>query len=559
MKVKNTSNRIGIICEKTPVVASEGMVVTNHPCASSAGIQVLSSGGNAVDAAIASLFALTVVEPMMVGVLGGGIIHLREPSGVHVIIDGLSTAPSQANFTMFAPLKDGLSSERSVVGSLNDLGALAVAVPGALLAWSEAIEKYGNLRLQDVLAPSIQLAEAGFLVTPYLSKCIFENAQRLLKDEGLKSTFLPNGEPLQPGAKFRRPDYAGTLRRLRDEGPNVLYSGELGEKLVTHLQQLGGILTKRDLTEYKTIARSAISSGYRGHQIFGPPPPASSGIHIAQMLNILEGFDLASFGFGSKQSIHYMAEAMKIAFADRSRSTADPAFFDVPIDTIISKKYAEKRREKINESQAQSWVDGVSTFYESNETTHVTCADNSGLVVSATQTINGLFGSCLSVPGTGLIANNYMLNFDPHPHRALSIEPGKRVFTSMAPMMIEKNGAIKAALGLPGALRIFPSAMQAIVNLIDYEMDVQSAVEAPRIWTEGGILEIEEGISEDVYRGLLEMGHQVERVPRIAGGMNAITFEADGSMKGAACWRADGVPIGIGGGLARDGVTFSTN
>ena len=250
---------------------------------------------------------------------------------------------------------------------------------------------------------------------------------------------------------------------------------------------------------------------------------------------------------------------MKIAFADRQVSTADPDFVSVPVEKLISKEYAKHRRAKLSRDKALHWLPEAHFNGESNETTHVTVADEKGYVVSATQTINGLFGACLSVPGTGLIANNYMLNFDPHPDRVLSVAPGKRVFTSMAPMVVEQNGHVVAALGLPGALRIFPSAFQAILNLIDYEMDLQSAVEAPRIWTEGGVLEVEDGFSADICDALVSLGHEVSRVPRIAGGMNAIKFNQDGSITGSACWRADGVPIGLGGGLARAGVGFSVN
>ena len=548
-----------IKCEKSSVTSGRAVVVTNHPLASAAGTQVLSSGGNAVDAAIASLFALTVVEPMMVGVLGGGLIHLRDPSGQHIIIDGLSTAPNNAAANMFTPLRDGLPSEREVVGDLNSLGAKAFAVPGALMAWCHALKVYGSLTLHDVLLPAISLAEHGFLVTPYLSTCISENADRISQDKELEALFLPGSQPLIPGSRLRRADYAATLRAIAAEGAEIVYNGEIGDRIVNNLSTRGGIISSFDLKNYSVIERNPISSEYRGFEIFGPPPPASSGVHISQMLNILEGYDMASLGFGSPESLHLTAEAMKIAFADRQVSTADPDFVSVPVERLISKEYAKHRRKKLNSEKALNWLPEAHFNGESNETTHVTVADEKGYVVSATQTINGLFGACLSVPGTGLIANNYMLNFDPHPDRVLSVAPGKRVFTSMAPMIVEQNGHAVAALGLPGALRIFPSAFQAILNLIDYEMDLQSAVEAPRIWTEGGVLEVEDGFSSDICKALVSLGHEVSRVPRIAGGMNAIKFNPDGSITGSACWRADGVPIGLGGGLARAGVGFSVN
>jgi len=418
---------------------------------------------------------------------------------------------------------------------------------------------HGSLTLHDVLLPAISLADHGFLVTPYLSTCISENADRISQDNELKALFLPGSQPLIPGSRLRRPDYAATLRAIAAEGAEIVYNGEICDQIVKNLSARGGIISSSDLKNYSVIERKPISSEYRGFKIFGPPPPASSGVHISQMLNVLEGYDIASLGFGSPESLHLIAEAMKIAFADRQVSTADPDFVSVPVERLISKEYAKHRRKKLNSEKALNWLPEAHFNGESNETTHVTVADEKGYVVSATQTINGLFGACLSIPGTGLIANNYMLNFDPHPDRVLSVAPGKRVFTSMAPMIIEQNGHVVAALGLPGALRIFPSAFQAILNLIDFEMDLQSAVEAPRIWTEGGVLEVEDGFSTDICDALVSLGHKVVRISRIAGGMNAIKFNQDGSITGSACWRADGVPIGLGGGLARAGVGFSVN
>jgi gamma-glutamyltranspeptidase/glutathione hydrolase len=274
------------------------------------------------------------------------------------------------------------------------------------------------------------------------------------------------------------------------------------------------------------------------------------------MLNILERFDMGALGFGSADACHVIAEAMKIAFADRAVATGDPDFMDVPVARLIAKDYAAERADEIDLASTRAWGPGIATR-ESADTTHVTVADAAGNVVATTQTVNGLFGACVQVPGTGMIANNYMYNFDPHPGGALSILPGKRVFTSMAPMMIEREGRVVAALGLPGGLRIFPSALQVIVNLIDHGMSAQEAVEAPRVWTEGGVVEVETGFPETLSDALAARGHRVQRVKRIAGGTGCVAFGEDGLMTGAACWRADGTPVGISGGLARPGVRFS--
>jgi gamma-glutamyltranspeptidase/glutathione hydrolase len=544
-------------CQKQSATASRGMVVTNHPLASAAGAEMLLAGGNAFDAAAAALFALSVVEPMMVGPLGGGVIHLRTADGAHEIIDGLSTAPAAATPDMFRPLGPGLlPNDRETEGRRNALGGAAVAVPGALAAWFMLHEGRGRLPMAEAMQPAIRLAARGFMATPYLSDCVADCSKELAADPGLAALFLPGGEPLKAGDRLVQPDLAATLGSIAAEGLAALHDGALGGRVIAGLAARGGIMTMADLTGYRPVVRQPIVGRYRGHAIIGPPPPASAGIHIAQMLNIVEGFDIAAMGFGSADAAHLLAEALKIAFADRT-ATADPAFVDVPVARIVSRGYAAERRARLDMARARDWAPEIPALRESVDTTHLTVADADGNVVAATQTINGLFGAGVMIPETGLIANNYMFNFDPHPGRAQSIAPGKRCFTSMAPMMAAKDGRIRFALGLPGGLRIFPSAFQAIVNLIDFGMSPQQAVEAPRLWTEGGALELEQDYPEETAAALAARGHAVVRNPRIGGGMNLIAFGDDGTMTGAACWRADGTPVGISGGLAKAGVRFS--
>jgi gamma-glutamyltranspeptidase/glutathione hydrolase len=533
------------------------MVVTNHPLASAAGAEVLLAGGNAVDATVAALLALSVVEPMMVGPLGGGILHIRLADGRHTVIDAMSVAPASAHERMFEPLSDGLPNARDTRGRKNAVGAAAVAVPGALAGWAMALDAHGTWPLARLAAPAIRHAAEGFAVTPYLADCIADLAGDLAGDPGLAARFLPGGRPLAAGDRLVQPALAATLARIGAEGPATLYGGALGETVARHLQAAGGHVTLADLAAYRPVRREPVVGTYRGHRIIGPPPPAASGVHIAQMLAILEGFDLARAGFGTAETCHLIAEAIKIAFADRAVGTADPAFVTPPTARLISAEYAAERRARIDPARAQVWSAGLPADRESADTTHLTVADADGTVVSATQTINGLFGACVEIPGTGLIANNYMLNYDPHPGRALSIRPGKRCFTSMAPMMVTREDRLLAALGLPGGLRIFPSALQAIINLIDHRMSPQQAVEAPRLWTEGGVVELEPDFPEETAAGLAARGQRVLRVPRVAGGMNMIAFDPDGTLTGAACWRADGTPVGIAGGLAQAGVRFS--
>jgi len=270
------------------------------------------------------------------------------------------------------------------------------------------------------------------------------------------------------------------------------------------------------------------------------------------MLNLLEPHDVAGLGFGTEAGLHLVAEVLRIGFEDRRTASGDPDFIDVPVERLMSKAYATDSQARLRDIAGMSQP---ASGYESPDTTHVTIADTEGNVVSATHTINGIFGARFMVPGTGIIPNNYMMNFDPHPGYALSVAPGKRVPTSMAPMMILRDGGLRWALGLPGGLRIFPSALQAIVNLIDHGMTLQQAIEAPRIWTEGQELEIEWAL-EPQAEALRARGHEVRLMPHVGGGMNAIGISADKTMEGAACWRADGTVAALGGGRARAGVRF---
>ncbi|WP_341704876.1 gamma-glutamyltransferase [Ferrovibrio sp.] len=545
-------------CEKTSASAAGGIVVSNHPLASAAGAEMLAAGGNAVDAAIAALFTLTVVEPMMVGIFGGGMAHIRLADGRHTVIDGQAMAPAAARDTTYRPVSDTPGPDYlETEGRENAVGAKAVAVPGTLKGWCEAVSRFGRLPLADVMEPAIRHASRGFAITPYLTECITDSAQDMLRDGEIAKLYLPGGKPLPAGSRLVQADYAATLRRIAADGPDTLYGGALGRWVVDSLEAAGGLVTLDDLKDYRTIERDPVRGPYRGFEIVGPPPPSSGGVHVLQMLNILEGHDIAALGFGSADAAHLLAEVLKIAFADRAAATADPAFVPVPVQTLISKDYAAERRAQIAMDRAQAWSAGVTPGAgESANTTHVTVADREGNVVATTQTINSLFGARFILPDTGIVPNNYMFLFDPHPGKAQSVAAGKRVTTSMAPTIILKDGQPAFALGLPGGLRIFGSAMQAVVNLIDHGMDLQEAVEAPRLWTQGQKLEIEDGYGEALRGQLAARGHDMLPVPVIGGGMNAIRFNADGSLTGAACWRADGTPIGLGGGLARRGVRF---
>jgi gamma-glutamyltranspeptidase/glutathione hydrolase len=559
MTQSNWRSRAGTTfeCEKQPAMARRGMVVTNHPLASAAAAEMLAAGGNAIDAAIAAFFTLSVVEPMMVGILGGGMAHIRLADGNHVVIDGQSTAPLGTGPTTYRPDPKAGQGSMDTIGRKNALGPTAVATPGNLMGWCEALERFGTFSRADVMEPAIRHASRGFRVTPYLQECVTDCAADLALDPEIARLYLPGGAPIPAGTRLVTGDYAEVLRDIVQQGPSILYTGSLGRHYVDHMEESGGYLSQQDLARYRTVTREAIRGLYRGFEITGPPPPSSGPLHIIQMLNILEGYNLAALGFGSPDTLHLMAEALKIAFADRTAASADPAFVKVPVEKLLDKAYAADRRSRIDLHKAQAWSAEVAPGSDGgSHTTHLTIADGMGNIVASTQTINGLFGARYIVPGTGLIPNNYMFVFDPHPGRVNSIAPGKRITSSMSPVIVLRDGKPMYALGLPGGLRIFPSVMQALCNLIDHGMTVQEAVEAPRIWTQGDVLELEAGFPSGVFQALADRGHTLAKVGNVAGGMSAIHFGDDGMMQGAACWRADGTPIGVGGGLARSGVRF---
>ncbi len=540
---------------KKEAVASNGMVATNHPLGSAAGLETLAMGGNAMDAAVASVFALSVVEPMMVGIFGAGFINYYDASsGEFVNIDNYSVAPLAATPDMYETVSDTWPDYMETAGRENLVGYRSVGVPGALMGWSYAAEKYGRLGLDTVVQPAIRYAKRGFAVSRYLADIIRLNREDLAMFPASAEVFLPGGRPPSVGDAIVRSDYARTLEAVAAEGPDVLYKGRVGEMVAADMAANGGVITEADFENYRIHLREPVRGSYRGYEVVSVAPTSSGGTAIIEILNILEGFDVASLGFGTAKGAHLLAEAMKIAFADRFEYMGDPAFVEVPVGALTDKGYAAQRRGEIDMSQAREYSYGNPSLYvgEGADTTHLTTADSEGNVVSTTQTIHAVFGSKVTTPGTGMLLNNTMNIFDPHPGNANSIAPGKRMVSSMSPTIVMKDGKPFMALGTPGATRIFPSVLQAIVNVIDHGMTLQEAVEAPRVWTQGQALEVEPGISDSVREGLEALGHDVEVTPRVAGGMNGVMFDhAKGVIRGAACYRADGVPAGFSGGAAR--------
>ena len=540
---------------KHDAVATNGMVAANHPLGSAAGLEMLAMGGNAVDAAVASAFALSVVEPMMVGIFGAGFINFYNASdGRFVQIDNYSVAPYAATPDMYETLSDTWPHYMETVDRANNVGYRSVGVPGALKAWCYAEERYGRLGLDTVVQPAIRYARRGFPASQYLVDIIHQGRQDLAMFPASADVFLPGGSPPAVGDLIVREDYGNTLASVARFGPDVLYAGTIGERVVDDMAANGGIITSDDLRDYRIHLREPVRGTYRGYEIVSAPPASSGGTAIVEMLNILEGFDVAGAGFGTAEGVHLLAESMKIAFADRFEYLGDPGFIDVPVAALTAKEYARSRRGEIDTGSARAYGYGNPSAYagEGANTTHLTVADADGNVVSTTQTLNAAFGSRVTTPGTGMLLNNTMNIFDPHPGNSNSVAPGKRMVSSMAPTIVMKDGRPFMALGTPGATRIFPSVLQAIVNVIDHGMTLQEAVEAPRVWTQGQSLEVERGIAPRVRERLQAMGHDVEEVAKVAGGMNGVMFDhRRGVMHGAACWRADGAPVGLSGGPAK--------
>jgi gamma-glutamyltranspeptidase/glutathione hydrolase len=544
---------------KQEAVGGRGVVVTNHPHASLAGLEMLARGGNAFDAAVASLFALTVAEPMMVSVFGAGFFVYRDGATREISsLDNYAVAPLAAEDGMYTPVEERRPDQYifETEGRRNMVGHLSVATPGALKAWEHVQGLHGVLSLDEVTAPARRLARDGYKATPYLAFCVESSRSDLALYEDTAKIFLPEDKPLEPGHVVKMPDYADTLEKIAKEGSSYLYGGELGKTIVDDVEDNGGILSMEDLQDYRLIERPPVTGTYRErYRVYSVAPGSSGGTHIVQMLHMLEHSDLGGMEWGSPEHIHIFTEVLKIAFADRQRYMGDPWRVPVPVEGLTSKEYAAARVQEIG-AAAKTHHYGDPSLYEGRDTTHVSVMDAEGNIVAATQTLFSLFGSMVTAPGTGVLLNNCMGLFDPRPGRANSVAGGKRMLSSMAPTIVLRDGAPYLCLGTPGGTRIFPAICQALVNVIDFGMSIQQAVEAPRVWTMGlsgtpeGRLHVEPGFSDGALKKLAEMGHDVLEVPKVAGGMNGVMVDDEGRMHGGACWRADGTPMAYSGGRA---------
>ena len=524
---------------RAPLRAEHGMVASGHPLASEVGLAVLQNGGNAVDAAVATALALNVVTPYA-GVLGGGgfmLIYRAEQRDV-VVIDFREKAPLLAHRAMY------LDDAGQIVPGRSTEGHLAVAVPGGVAGLALALQDYGTQPLSEMLKPAIRFASRGVPVSVWLHTTIARHRDRLIADAEASAAFLTaEGEPLPAGALLQQPQLAWTLRRLARAGWQDFYTGLIAGRIVTDMTARGGLITKEDLAIYRPTVRKPVHGTYRGYDIWSMPPPSSGGIHLVQMLNVLEGYDLAAWGYGAADYVHHLTETMKLAFADRSKFLGDPAFVGVPMRGLTAPAYANELRMAIAPDRARPSEDiapGTPLRYESGSTVHLSVVDNRGNAVALTQTLNSMFGAGVMAAGTGIFLNNEMDDFSAKPGvsnqyglmggTANAIAPGKRPLSSMSPTIVTRAGRPFLVLGSPGGSRIITAVLQTIIHVIDFNMNVQEAVDAPRVhhqWLPPVLMAGRFALAPEVQSELEGRGHNIKAASRAAfmGDVHAIRVD----------------------------------
>ena len=502
----------------SPVAAEHGMVVTAQQHATRIGVEVLKRGGNAIDAAVAVGYALAVVYPAAGNLGGGGFMTVQFADGRKTFVDFREKAPLAATANMF------LDARGEVVPNLSIRGHLAVAVPGSVAGLEYIRNKYGTRPRADLIDPAITLAERGFVLEQGDAEMLWEATADFRKDPASAAIFLDSGQPWQPRATLRQPDLARTLRRIRARGADGFYKGETAAALVAASRAGGGIIAQADLDAYDVREMSPLECDYRGFHIVSAPPPSSGGIVICQILNVLEGYPLSEYGFGSARAVHVQIEAMRQAYIDRNQLLGDQTFVKNPITQMLDKAYGARIRAGIDPRRAgvsSKLVPGAG-FREGSHTTHYSIADRFGNAVAVTYTLNDWFGARVTAAGTGVLLNNEMDDFTakvgvPNLYGLVQgennkIEPGKRPLSSMAPTIVVRDGKPWMILGTPGGSRIITAVTLTLLNVIDYGMDLQEAVDAPRIhqqWLPEETFVETRALSPDTRAILESMGHKL--------------------------------------------------
>ena len=544
---------------REPVRAKHAMVASQHELASKIGIEIIKKGGNAVDAAIAVGLALAVVYPEAGNIGGGGFMLIRMKNGETHAIDYREMAPAAASRNVFVDAGGNLIRGE---GS-STIGYRAAGVPGTLAGFDMAFKKYGSgkIKWRDLVEPARDLAQNGYVLSNRIAELFKSYEGNLSKYEDSKRIFLNGGNFYSEGDVFKQPHLAQTMARIQKGGASEFYTGATAKMIANDMKAHGGMITLDDLKNYQARERTALRGTYRGYQIITMPPPSSGGIVMLQVLNMLEGYDIRSMQYNSAAKYHVLAEAMRRAFADRSEFMADPDFANVAVNALIDKKYAEKRRSTIDLTKASpSTVIGHGDIPggEPMETTHFTVADTDGNVVTNTYTINDLYGSAVTAKGTGVLLNDEMDDFAARPGKANmfdliqgeknSVQPGKRPLSSMTPtIVLRKDGSFWFATGARGGARIISAVLQTVINVIDHNMDIQAAIDAPRIhhqWFPDEILTEPFGVSPDTMAILSGYGHKFAAQPGNVASATGIMFDEKGIRLGAIDSRSDGVAVG---------------
>ena len=544
-----------------PVSSKNGMVVSTSSYTSKVGVNILKKGGNAIDAAVAVGFALAVTYPSAGNIGGGGFMVIHLADGKNISIDFREKAPLSAHQNMY------LKESGEFLPELSQEGTTSAGVPGSVAGLIYALENYGTLPLAEVIQPAIDLAKHGWKLEERDVRYINNNLPRLKKYPSSVKVFLKDGKPYQEDDLFVQPDLAWTLKQIKENGADGFYKGKVAELLVEQVKSLGGYITLDDLEKYQPLEREPIVGNYRGYEVVSMPPPSSGGIALVELLNILENFNLKKNGWGSSYYIHHLVEAMKYVFADRTYHLGDEDFYHVPKEQLISKDYAKTIFQKIentkNKAVPSDEIKSLdsSLLHESNETTHYSVYDSFGNAVSTTTTINSSFGSKIVVEGAGFLLNNEMDDFSSKPGvqnqfgllgtEANSIEPEKRMLSSMAPTIILNDGKPYIIIGSPGGAKIITAVLQVILNCIDFNMNIREAVENPRFhhqWMPDSIYYEEKALNKDVKKELIKMGYTFvddDAELRIIGITEGIMIDQENKIiYGASDPRGGGLAVG---------------
>ncbi|WP_043008770.1 gamma-glutamyltransferase [Comamonas testosteroni] len=537
-----------------PVIAKNGMVASEQELATQIGVDILKAGGNAVDAAVAVGFALAVALPNAGNIGGGGFMMVHDAkSGKDIALDFREVAPRGASRTMY------LDADGKVIDGKSLHTHYAVGVPGTVAGMTHALSRWGSMPLARVMAPAIALADKGYPVSVTLAKTLEQEKKQMGRWPATQAVFWKNGAPLQTGERLVQKDLAQSLRLISQQGAKAFYQGAIAQKIAAEMAPHANAITLQDLRDYKVAEREPVRGSYRGYQIVTMPPPSSGGAHLIQILNMMERWPMNQWGANSAQSVHYMTEAMKLAYADRSEYLGDPDFVKIPLKGLISKSYAGELAAGIKPQQARPSQDirpGRPQAYESDQTTHYSVVDKAGNAVAVTYTLNTNFGSGIVARGTGILLNNEMDDFSAKPGvanayglvggDANAVQAGKRPLSSMTPTLVLKDGKPVLVTGSPGGARIITTVLQQIVNHIDFGMNPAEAASTPRFhhqWTPDE-LRVEKGFSPDTLALLRQWGHKVAL--KASMGRSQTIEVRDGLLRGASDPRnPDGKTMGF--------------